>query len=103
MPDRLSDSDSEEPERGPANEAEWDEWNASEGGDDEATRSLFDDTVLPSVEAAIDHDAKAHGFDVREYRKRVSAAAIAAAIAVPGCLSAVQPRGRSLLGPGGLP
>jgi hypothetical protein len=70
MSDAETESYSEE-QADQNDEAEWDEWNESDGADEEATRSLFDDAVLPSVEAAIDHDAKAHGFDIREYRKRV--------------------------------
>ena len=55
---------------------EWDDWNSEagapgSGGDDDAARSLFDATVLPSVGAALAHDAAEHGFDLAAFRKNV--------------------------------
>ncbi|KAK9835065.1 hypothetical protein WJX81_008355 [Elliptochloris bilobata] len=48
----------------------WEDWQA-EGGDrdgEEATQSLFDGTLLPSVAAALDYDAEKHGVDLRKLR-----------------------------------
>ncbi|KIZ03788.1 hypothetical protein MNEG_4177, partial [Monoraphidium neglectum] len=46
---------------------EWDEWD-DDPGEDDATRSLFSDAVLPSPEACFAHDAERHGFDIRQFR-----------------------------------
>ena len=70
-----TDSHSESDQLNPQDEAEWDEWNDSEEGNEDATKSLFDANVLPSPDAAIEHDAKAHGFDIRRYRKQASSSA----------------------------
>lgn len=53
--------------------ASWEEWQADGGdeGDQEATKSLLDGTVLPSVEAALEHDAEKHGLDLRKQRAEV--------------------------------
>lgn len=65
---------------------EWDEWGDDEGGNDanandddedeedsDRTRSLFDPpsaAPLPSPEAALAHDHRAHGFDLKAWRRR---------------------------------
>ena len=51
----------------------WEDWQAegADEGDDEATTSLFDGTVLLSVEAALEHDAEKHGLDLRKLRVEV--------------------------------
>lgn len=36
-------------------------------------RSLFDAREFESADACFDHDAEAHGFDLRVYKKRVRA------------------------------
>lgn len=51
----------------------WEDWQAdgAEDGDEEATSSLFDSTVLPSVEAALEYDSEKHGLDLRKLRVEV--------------------------------
>ncbi|GBF96074.1 arginine N-methyltransferase-like [Raphidocelis subcapitata] len=51
--------------------ADWQDWD-DDPEEDDATRSLFSDAVLPSPEACLAHDAAAHGFDVREFRAKLS-------------------------------
>ena len=57
---------------GGAAAAEWDEWE-DDPDEDDATKSLFSDAVLPSPEAALQHDADVHGFDLRAFRTQVRA------------------------------
>lgn len=78
----MSDSDSDSldgvlltPEQ---QDAEWDEWQAGGGAGGEedeegdATPSLFEPALLlPTPEAALAHDAQAHGFDLRAFRRQV--------------------------------
>lgn len=61
-------------------DSDWEDWDAAAGaggaeGEDEeendATRSLFDSSVLPSPAAALEYDAATHGFDLRQYRRQV--------------------------------
>jgi hypothetical protein len=54
------------------NDSEWEEWGGSENDlNDDTAKSLFDDSVLPSVEAALEHDKSKHDFDLRLYIKQV--------------------------------
>ncbi len=55
-------------------EESWEDWQAGEGEDEDATKSLFDDTVLPSVEAALEYDARTYGFDLLRLRSEVTCA-----------------------------
>ncbi len=55
-------------------EEAWEDWQAGEGEDEDATQSLFDDTVLPFVEAALEYDARTHGFDLPRLRSEVTCA-----------------------------
>jgi hypothetical protein len=66
-----TDSNSGSEQLNKNDEGEWDDWTDEEGVNEDATRSLFDDTVHPSVEAAIQYDSKTHGFDITQYRKKV--------------------------------
>lgn len=68
-----SDSDSEQLTGLQQHDEDWEDWAGGddEGGDEDVTRSLFDDSLLPSPEAAFDHDAAQHGFDLRQYRIEV--------------------------------
>ena len=50
-------------------ERDWSEWG--DGDDDEATKSLFSDTTLPSAQQALAHDAREHGFDLRRFKSQV--------------------------------
>ncbi len=52
-------------------ESEWQDWNSEDAGEEGAV-SLFDATRWPDAEAALDHDAAAHGFDLRSFRKQVN-------------------------------
>ncbi|PNH04501.1 putative protein arginine N-methyltransferase 3, partial [Tetrabaena socialis] len=49
-------------------EEDWEEW---EGGadeeDEDVTKSLFEDVMLPSPEAAMQHDAERNSFDLRRF------------------------------------
>eukprot|EP00798_Chlamydomonas_sp_ICE-L_P012753 gene12753-16003_t len=66
-PDPVSDDDEDDDdELAPTQEDEWDDWEGSQG-DEEPTKSLFGPEVLPTPEEAIAHDAKVHGFDIRQY------------------------------------
>jgi hypothetical protein len=70
MSDR-SDSDDGGAPPAAAHLRDWDEWEDDGGEDEDATRSLFSDTVLPSPEACFAHDAERHGFDIRQFRATV--------------------------------
>ncbi len=70
------EDDSEEADApGCGADEEWEEWeeegDAGEEGEEEPAQSLFDDTLLPSPLAAIEHDARKHGFDLRQFIKQV--------------------------------
>lgn len=60
---QQADAASDEDER------DWSEWG--DGDDEEATKSLFSEDVLPSAQQAIAHDAREHGFDLRHFRSQV--------------------------------
>ncbi|WIA42932.1 hypothetical protein OEZ86_008845 [Tetradesmus obliquus] len=61
-------SDSEDEQQLPGQQDdEWEEWDGDEEEDD-ATRSLFCDVVLPSPEAAFEYDATHYGFDIRQFK-----------------------------------
>ncbi len=51
-------------------ESEWQDWHSEDAGEGGAV-SLFDATRWPDAEAALDHDAAAHGFDLRLFRTQV--------------------------------
>ncbi|THG99108.1 hypothetical protein EW026_g3198 [Hermanssonia centrifuga] len=59
--DRLSSSSSEEDEQDLA----WDDW-VSDSMTKLATKSLFDDTILPSVAEEVEYDKKTHAFDLEQ-------------------------------------
>lgn len=50
-------------------ERDWSEWGDAD--EEDATKSLFSDDVLPSAHQAIIHDAREHGFDLRHFRSQV--------------------------------
>lgn len=87
--DSPSSSSGISSDEGPS-DRDWDDWgegdgqggdakalaaaiaNSDDDDDETATPSLFDSsTVLPSVSAALAHDAEKHGFDLLEFRKKV--------------------------------
>lgn len=49
---------------------DWDEWQ-DDPEEEDNTRSLFSDTVLPSPEACFAYDAEKHSFDIRVFRAQV--------------------------------
>lgn len=57
-------------------EAEWDEWQEGDEWQEDATQSLFGPEKLPSAEAAMQHDATQHGFDLKAYAAQVSPMAL---------------------------
>ncbi|KAF6259626.1 S-adenosyl-L-methionine-dependent methyltransferase [Scenedesmus sp. NREL 46B-D3] len=61
-----SDSEDEQLQTGQQDE-EWEEWDGDDEEED-ATRSLFCDVVLPTPEAAFAYDATHYGFDIRQFR-----------------------------------
>lgn len=65
MSDCSSDGSSEA--AAAVNPQEWDEWQ-DDSAEEDNTRSLFSDTLLPSPEACFAHDAEKHGFDIRKFR-----------------------------------
>ena len=50
--------------------ADWQGWS-DDPEEDDTTRSLFSDVLLPSPEACFEHDALQHGFDIRAFRAQV--------------------------------
>lgn len=52
-------------------EEEWDEWTGEDEEESDVTKSLFSNAMLPTPEAALEHDAATHGFDVRQYKIEV--------------------------------
>ena len=54
-----------------AQSQEWDEWEDDGEGEEQPAQSLFSDALLPTPEAALEHDATQHGFDLRKYRQQV--------------------------------
>lgn len=80
-PEHEEDEDLDESEEG-GDEA----WDDSQEGDeeDEATVSLFDTTVLPSAEAAFQHDQSKHGFELRAYAAQVITSVLIAGFACSG-------------------
>ena len=50
---------------------DWDDWD-EDGDEEDHTKSLFTDAVLPSPAAALEHDAKNSSFDIRQYAIAVS-------------------------------
>ena len=70
-------SSGEEDDRQSAASQEWDEWEEDE--EEQQAQSLFSDALLPTPEAALEHDATHHGFDLREYRQQVREMACCAA------------------------
>jgi hypothetical protein len=69
MADRDTSSSGED------DRAEWEDWEGASGDEQEEgepeVKSLFDDALLPSAEAAFEHDAAHSGFDIRRYRVEV--------------------------------
>lgn len=48
----------------------WDDW-VSDSNQQQECRSLFDETLLPSVDAAISHDVSTHSFDINEVSSKL--------------------------------
>lgn len=48
----------------------WEDW-VSDSLAKQPCRSLFDDTTLPSAREVLEHDKKAHGFDLNETYSRL--------------------------------
>jgi hypothetical protein len=71
MSDMETDSNSESEQLNKNDEGEWEDWTDDEGVNEDATRSLFDGTVHPSVDAAVQYDTKTHSFDIIQFRKQV--------------------------------
>lgn len=53
-----------------ADEGNWEEWDEDETEEDEPTKSLFSDNILPSPTAALKYDAVTHNFDFRQFRQK---------------------------------
>lgn len=51
-------------------EGDWDTDSGDEIEEEQATKCLFSDDVLPSVTAALEHDATYFGFDLCKYVKQ---------------------------------
>ena len=69
-------------------ESAWQDWNSEDAGEGGAV-SLFDATRWPDAEAALAHDAAAHGFDLRSFRSQVRS--------VPLMSSPAGPRGHTVM------
>ncbi len=73
------------------NGSEWQDWNSDEdGGDETGAVSLFDGTRWPDAEAALAHDAAAHGFDLRSFRRDVRRVLLLAAACAHPALRACE-------------
>eukprot|EP00775_Hariotina_reticulata_P002332 gene2332-2640_t len=48
-------------------DGEWQDWD-NDDEENDATKSLFSDAVLPSPEAAFEHDGRHHSFDIRQFK-----------------------------------
>lgn len=70
-------------------ERDWSEWGDAD--EEDATKSLFSDDVLPSAQQAIIHDAREHGFDLRHFRSQVGCCGLF----VLGAASHLSPRCQS--------
>lgn len=66
----MSDSDTDVEAYEQQFDEDWEEWDGDEEEND-ATKSLFSDTVLPNPEAAFEYDGTHYGFDIRQYRIEV--------------------------------
>ncbi|KAH9480672.1 Ribosomal protein arginine N-methyltransferase rmt3 [Psilocybe cubensis] len=64
--DSVSSSDSED-----ENDQTWDDW-VSDSNEQQETKSLFDETVLPSVERALAYDSETHHFNLDDFCKNLS-------------------------------
>lgn len=64
-PDEDLESGSSSSETEDDEDQTWDDW-VSDSNEQQECHSLFDEKVLPSVDAAISYDKATHGFDINE-------------------------------------
>jgi protein arginine N-methyltransferase 3 len=69
-----SGSSSSESE-GDEEDQNWDDW-VSDSNEQQECRSLFDEAVLPSVEAAIKHDISTHSFDINDLSSKLGTSVV---------------------------
>jgi protein arginine N-methyltransferase 3 len=63
--DQLLDPESGSSDSQSDDDQEFGDW-VSDSAENQSCKSLFDDQILPSVDAAIMHDKKSHGFDFNQ-------------------------------------
>ena len=68
---RLTDSEMQQPESHDTDD-DWETDSGDEIEEEQATKCLFSEDVLPSVTAALEHDATHFGFDFAQYVKQAS-------------------------------
>ncbi|PPQ78739.1 hypothetical protein CVT25_010742 [Psilocybe cyanescens] len=66
-----SDTDSALSDSEDDNDQTWDDW-VSDSNEQQETKSLFDENVLPSVERALAYDSKTHHFNLDDFCKTLS-------------------------------
>ncbi|KAF6755854.1 arginine N-methyltransferase 3 [Ephemerocybe angulata] len=69
-PEEERESSSSGSESSDDDDQNWDDW-VSDSNEQQECRSLFDEKVLGSVEAAISHDSSTHGFDVNQVSSKL--------------------------------
>ena len=52
----------------------WDDWVSD--SNQQQCRSLFDETLLPSVDAAVKHDISIHSFDINETSSKLGSSIV---------------------------
>lgn len=67
----MADSEMQRPE-GHDTDDDWETDSGDEVEEDQATKCLFSEDVLPSVTAALEHDATHFGFDFAQYVEQAS-------------------------------
>jgi protein arginine N-methyltransferase 3 len=69
-PEEDRESGSSSSESGDDDDRNWDDW-VSDSNEQQQCRSLFEDRVLPSVEAAVSYDDSVHGFNINEVTSKL--------------------------------
>ncbi|KAJ2919153.1 hypothetical protein MD484_g1262, partial [Candolleomyces efflorescens] len=69
-PEETLESGSSSSESEGDEDQNWDDW-VSDSNEQQECRSLFDEAVLPSVEAAVKHDISTHSFDINEFSSKL--------------------------------
>ena len=74
-PEETIESGSSSSESEGDEDQNWDDW-VSDSNEQQECRSLFDEAVLPSVEAAVKHDISTHSFDINEFSSKLGTSVV---------------------------